>query len=161
MTWTLQFTLVDAKNETSTTEVNIPEQLLFDTVEATGQAFAALIDQLTTGAVTRITALHTIDLPGGLTPLPDGASDVEEGARFQFKTANGFYTALRLPTFDEGRIVTGTKEVDQVDADVAAFIQAMVDGVSVAAGPTVQPCDKRGEDIAQLTFAREQFVSSR
>lgn len=162
MPWTINFQIVDAKNAQSSTQVNLPISRTFEEVEAFAAAMAPLLNALTTGAITRISITRSVALPGGLRATPDANSDVEEGARFQFRTANGFQTALRIPTFAESKIPSTSKDVNLADTDVAAFVTAMTTGIDLpGALPVVQPSDARGEDITSLTFAREQFVSSR
>ncbi|MCZ7545743.1 MAG: hypothetical protein M5R40_20485 [Anaerolineae bacterium] len=128
------------------------------------EQLALLIDPLVVGALTRIGVTRDVDLPGGLAASASANADVEEGARFQFRTENGFFSGLRLPTFDESKIAAGTRGVDLADGDVAAFVAAMEDGLDlsgVGGTGTVQPCDARDEDLLALEFAREQFLSSR
>ena len=53
--------------------------------------------------------------------------------------------------------------IDLTDADVATFLAAMTAGIDlVPAGGsgTVQPSDKREEDITTLSDAKERFQSS-
>jgi len=155
----------DNKNERSTTEINLPSGTAYDDVLLFAQEVVQLIDPLITGAIERVGIAATVDVSGlGLTAAPTVGSDVEEGARFQFRTALNNFTSLRLPTFDEAAIVPGTREVSQVDTDVAAFLTAMESGIDltgVGGSGTIQPSDKRDEDIITTQQAREQFLSSR
>lgn len=164
MAFVILYSIQDEKGSTSTTEVNIPGVTAFTDAVLFAQEMGKLINDLITGAITRIGIAFIVDLPAGLRAAPTALSDVEEGARFQFATANNFYTGLRLPTFAEGNIVAGTQTVDEVDADVTAFVTAMVSGIDltgVGGSGTIQPCDKREEDVTRLETAREQFLSSR
>ncbi len=105
-----------------------------------------------------------VDLPAGLRAAPSANSDVEEGGRFQFRTANNFFTSSRLPTLDESKVNAGSRDLNLTDADIAAFVQAVISGIDLTAAGgsgTVTPCDKRNEDVASLEFAREAFQSSR
>lgn len=164
MTWTIIYSIQDEKSKTSMTEVKLPAATAAADVEIFAAQMASLINALISGAITRIGITKTISLPAGLNAAAASGADVEEGARFQFKTENGFYSGLRLPTFAESFIVAGSKEVDIVPADVAAFVTAMTDGIDLSgAGGSgvVAPCDSRDEDLTALEFAREQFLSSR
>ena len=157
--WTAVYSIQDGKGETSTTEINLPGNLVLLSAQEAAGALGVLIQAMIGGVITRVSLQYAVTYDnGGISPAQ--FSDVEEGARFQFRTQGGFYTALRIPTFDESRITSGGKNVDMTNADVAAFVDAMVDGVNVSLG-LVQPCDKRGDNIAALSFAREQFLSSR
>ncbi len=165
MTFAILFSIQDEKTKTSTTEVKLPGATDFDDARLFAGELAKLIDPLVTGAITRIGLVHDLDLSTlGLTPAAAANSDVEEGARFQFRTEGGFYSGLRLPTFDEALIAAGSRAVDVEDTAVAAFITAMRTGINltgVGGSGVIQPCDSREEDLTALEFAREQFQSSR
>jgi hypothetical protein len=164
MAFTILYTITDGKGDRSTTEVNVPSSITFTNVITFAGQMASLIDDLIGGAITRIGVALLVDLPAGLKASPSALSDVEEGARFQFRTDGGFFTSLRIPTFLEGLINAGSKDVDLTDTAVAAFVNAMEDGIDVDAGaPTVlvAPSDKREEDVTVLESAKEQFLSSR
>jgi hypothetical protein len=164
MAFTVLYTIRDGKGEQSTTEVNVPSSLTLSQVTTFAGQMASLIDDLISGAITRIGVALLVDLPVGLKSTPANTSDVEEGARFQFRTDGGFFTSMRIPTFLESLINAGSKDVDLTDTAVAAFVNAMEDGIDPDAGgpqPPIPPCDKREEDIVSLDFAREQFLSSR
>ncbi len=158
------YTIRDEKGEESTTTVNLPSSVTFSNVVLFAGEMAKLISPVITGAITRIGIAFTVTLPSGLRTNPLSNSDVEEGGRFQFRTENGFHTGLRLPTFNEAMITAGSRVIDQSAPEVAAFIAAMQSGIDlsgVGGSGTVQPSDKRGEDIVAVEFAHEQFQSSR
>lgn len=164
MAFSIIYSVVDAKNETSNTEVNLPGSVAFADVVIFASQMALLINPLITGAITRIGVVFSVTLPGGLRAAATSGSDVEEGARFQFRTLNGFFTAMRLPTFNEANISSSSRAVDLDDTDVAAYRAAMVSGINLTAAGgsgTISPTDKREEDIVALASAQEQFLSSR
>lgn len=164
MGFSILYSIRDEKGKESTTTVNLPATTAFADVVLFAGEMAKLINPIVTGSVTRIGVAFTVDLPGTLRASPSANSDVEEGGRFQFRTAGGFFTGMRLATFDESKILAGTRAIDQADTDVAAFVAAMEDGIDltgVGGSGTVQPSDPREDDVAVLEFAREQFQSSR
>lgn len=156
MALAILYSIQDAKGQTSTMEINIPTATTLANATTFAQAMAGLLNAVTTGAITRIGVVLSVALPGGIRTGALTNSDVEEGARFQFRTALGNLTATRVPTFLETLIASNSRAVDLEDTDVAAFVTAMEDGIG-----GVTPTDKRGEDVAALTSAREQFQSSR
>lgn len=163
MAWTILYSIQDGKGKVSTTEVNLPTATNLASATAMAQQLATLINNVITGAIVRIGITLQVTPPGGLRVAAAANSDVEEGARFQYRTQNGFYSGLRIPTFDESLIATGSRDVNVAGA-VATFSTAMISGIDTSgAGGTgvIQPCDKRGEDLVALEFAREQFLSSR
>jgi len=157
-------TIKDAKGKSATTEFNFPSSVTMANAKIFAQQMALLYDAVTKGVITRIGVAVLASLPGALKASADADSDVEEGARFQFRTDGGFMTGFRIPTFDEAKILSGTKQVDLADTDVAALVAAYEDGLSlVAAGGsgTVQPTDKREDPVNVLDTALEQFTASR
>jgi hypothetical protein len=157
----------DAKGETSTTMVNVPTGLTLANLTIFAQEMVKLIDAQINGIITRVGLAVTIALPTGINISPNSASDVEEGGYFSFRTAGGYFTSLRIPTFLESLISAGSADIDTSDPDVAAFVAAMITGIDLttatptAGSGTVTPTDSRGDDITALTDAKEQFTNSR
>lgn len=160
MPFAILYSFRDDKGKVSTTTINVPSAEAFADVVTFAGNVAALIDPLISGQLTRIGVAFTVDLPGGIKTAPTAVADVEEGARFQFRTAGNFFTSLRLPTFLDALVNPGSDAVDLTDPDVDAFVTAMTDGIDIG-GNLVEPCDPREDDIGTLEFAREQFQSSR
>jgi hypothetical protein len=160
LAFSVLYSVTDAKGEVATTEVNVPSTLTLANLTGFANDMAQLIDDMITGAISRIGLVVSIALPAGIKVAPLGGADVEEGAKFQFRTAGGFYTGLRIPTFDEALINPNSRAVDVDDPLVLAFLNAMRTGITVGGGP-IQPTDKREDDIVSLKFAKEQFLSSR
>lgn len=153
-------TMEDAKGLDSVHAVNLSEGLLLTQYEGWAQAYALLVDAVTGGRVKRIGMGISFDLPGGLKATAVAGSDVEEGAKFQFATTTGFPTGFRIATFLESLISSNSRAVDLEDADVAALVDAIETGITVTA-TLIPPVDSRGDDVAALTSAKEQFQRSR
>jgi hypothetical protein len=157
----------DAKGETSTTMINVPTGITLANITIFAQEMVKLVDAMINGIVTRVGIAVTIALPSGINISPNSASDVEEGGYFSFRTAGGYHTSLRVPTFLESLVAPGSADIDTSDPDVAAFVSAMVTGLDlttatpVAGTGTVTPSDSRGDDIVAITDAKEQFTNSR
>lgn len=159
------YTFEDGKGKRSTTEVKVPSVTSFSDIILFGQQMAILLDNLTTGRLVSAGIALTIDLSGlGLGAAASADRDVEEGGYFQFGTAGGFFTSMRIPTFNEQLITAGGTSVNQVDPAVAAFLTGMIDGINltgVGGSGTVEPSDARDDDITALSTAVEAFQSSR
>lgn len=158
--WTASYTIQDGKGETSTTEINFPGTLLAATAAQAAVNFGELIEDMISGSIIRVSLVLGVETDS-FNPSPATDSDVEEGARFQFRTSGGFYTALRIPTINESQISPGSQAVNMTMVASVAFVTAMTGGIEIAPGTFVIPCDKRGDEITALSFAREQFLSSR
>lgn len=154
------YTILDAKGQASTSEINLDDALSLAQIVGYAQAVATLINGVTTGVLTRVGVVVSVTLPAGLRVAALSNSDVEEGAKFIFNTASGFRTGFRLPTFDETKIASNSRAVDLEDADVAALVNGIVSGLTIG-GTVVSATDKRESDITALTSAKEQFLSSR
>jgi hypothetical protein len=160
------YSIKDGKGKNSTCTIALPTSVSYASAVSFGIEMAKLVDSLITGQITRAGVAFVIDLSvvSGLKSSPGANSDVEEGAKFQFRTVLNHPTGLRLPTFDETYIVAGSDAVNLTATQVAAFVAGMINGVDIDPSPTttlVQPSDQRSEDITALSFAREAFQSSR
>lgn len=160
MTIGVNFSVIDGKGARSSVQVNLPDGLNLVQVQDFVDDFAPILDAITDGAITGVSVSIAATLPGGLASTPGANSDVEEGARFIFSTENGYSTAVRVPTFPESKISSGSQAVNLADTAVDAFVDAMVAGVTVTAG-TAEPSDYRGDDIVGVTSAVESFQRSR
>jgi len=158
--WQLNYTIQDAKGASSRLTLNFNEDLTVAQVQDLSDQIIALLDPLVTGGIMNAGAVLQLTIPAGVN-IPAPASDVEEGARFIFNSVGGFKTAVRIPTFDETKISANSNAVNLVDTDVAAFVTAMVDGLTVTPPGTATGQDYRGVDITSISSARESFQRSR
>lgn len=164
MAVSILYSINDGKGKSSSTEVNLPSSVTLTNMTLFAAEMAKLINDMITGAITRIGIVISVPLPNGLRVTPALNSDVEEGGRFQFRTAGGFFTSNRIPTFSETFVSPGSQEIDTTDPVVAPFVTAMVSGINlvpVGGTATVAPTDKREADVVALEFAKEAFQSSR
>jgi len=155
------FTIQDNKGKTSTTEVKIPTGISVGNMIEFAQDLAVLFDAITNGEIIGVSIGVGVDLSSlGLTASAGSTADVEEKGKFQFSTAGGFHTTVNVPCISDSDVVSGSDVLDTADADIAAFIAAMTDGLTLTDTSTVQPCDSREDDITALDFAEERFISS-
>lgn len=156
------FTIQDAKGDKS--RMTIPAVIdTLDDAQYAIEEMGALIDPLVNGGFVSAGVTLIGDV-SGLGTSPAAVSDVQEGARFVFQTADPYYKSLRLPTFDEAYLIAGSPDVDTTDADVSAFVTMMTTGINLtAAGGTgsVAPSDYRFEDLVGLTSAKEDWGKNR
>lgn len=160
MALTAYFVIEDEKGDKST--VSIPFSAIGDWTEIPEIVgdIAALIAPLITGGIVAAGMNLEIDV-SGVKPASELLSDVQEKARFVFRGVNGFLKTLHIPTFDEALIAPGTANVDLTDADVAAFVTAMEDGVTLSTLAVHQPADQRGDDLVELVTATEAWGRNR
>lgn len=159
----ITFTVRDGKtppNESTVTVFTTDGYTLAQLVGAV-VALAPLVKNMMTGGIVSATLAVNVDISAisGI-GVADPDSDTEEGALFIWDTDTGFSKRNRIPTFDEALLISGTREVDTSDINVAAFNNAIIAGLVVGAA-TVTFVDSRGDDIDSLTDAYESFQSSR
>lgn len=162
MAFSILYTILDEKAAASTMKVNLPSATAFADVILFVSEFADLVDAVINGQIIRAGVAFEIDI--GTFAAAAAGSDVEEGARFNYRTDGGFLSAFRIPTFLESLIVPGTRQVDTADLDVLALDVAVRNGIDltgVGGSGVIAPSDQRDEDIVSLTSATESFTTSR
>lgn len=155
MPLSLIYTIKDGKGARSTVEINLDVTTLAN-AQTFLTAHAPLLDALILGQIERVGICASGVLPGGLRAVPVEGSDVEEGALFMYNSVGGYKTRVRIPTFNEAKMLVGTQRVDLTDADVIAFNAAMISPLA-----TFSASDYRGADIISLRSAVDSFQRSR
>lgn len=148
-----------------TCEIN-PETSFANLTNAV-EAFALLVEPLIMGQI--VGAGFTIEVPVNgviVGAAADVFADVQEKAVFAFRTINGHLKRISIPTFNEVFFSGGGagSTVDITEPDVAAFVDAMIDGIDLAASGglgLVQVVDTRDEDVVLLESATQLFVNRR
>lgn len=152
------YRIADAKNDTSTIMIPLPDSVAITDLTQYVQDIAAILQPLING--TLLEAGFAVGVNVAPWSLAAGISDVQEKARFVFRTAGGFLKAISLPAVVESIFRPGSREVDTTDPNVAAFVTAMVDGITVNSN-TIEPVDRRGEDLTNLVQATEAWGRAR
>lgn len=159
----LFYTVVDAKNNKSrmTFPCTVPE---YTDIPLVAVALAELLDPMINGGIENAGWTMSVDL-GTVNAIAAATSDVQEGARFVFKTALGFLKSVRLPAVVETIFATGSPDVDLTDTDVMAFNSCIVDGLDTAVlGGSVGLASfgtTRYEDLTTLVTATEDWGKNR
>lgn len=152
-----RFDFLDDKGKTSFTKVRVPTTFSLAQYGEFGTAFGQLLANVSNCKITGGSFTFALDLSGlGLRTVASVAADVAEKGAFIFNTAvTGLKARMRIPTFNETLIPSGSDAIDLVQADVAVFQAAMENGIVVPTAITVQPTDDRTNDITGLTVAKE------
>lgn len=155
----ITYTLEDDSGDSATTGINVPTAFSLAQFTEFARAMAGFIDDIVSGLVARAELTVNIDL-SALTGNTVGAgSDVQEINSYQFATAVGRPVSVNVPGTDETDVSAGSDELNQLDTQQAAFVNAMVNGIAVTGG-TIQPSDIDSEDITAIVFARESARAS-
>lgn len=150
--------LVDGEGHSSEVTIYLPDTLALDKLAIAAAAYGDLIEDISEAVVISASAAFTL-FSGSGTPL--AASDVEEKARFVWGVANTTKKVLQsIPAFIKAKILPNSNQVDLADADVDAFYDAMVTGLTVGAD-TFVPKDSEGRDINGLRAAKQAYTRSR
>lgn len=163
---TVTYVIRDAKDELSTAQFFLDSTADRNEAAAAAREALDIISPLISGTIDSANLSIPLDTAGvGLAaPLP--GADVEEGARFDFRAgpAGEWKTSQRIATFDESRILAGTRQVDRADPQVFDFEQAMtssITGTNYGGTVPVRVVDSRNEGITELRSAVESFLRSR
>jgi hypothetical protein len=159
---TITYTIVDGKGKKSSMQVTVkhPDDNADPAASPIQYAasLAELLDPLITGRIAAINVTSRVALPGTLKTMAELNSDVEEGAKFIFRTAGGFTLPMRVPTFDEAlTLPDGTVDIT---VSVSDFSAMLTQPEELPANWVIDPCDSRGDSIAARTAAREDFRRS-
>lgn len=160
----VRFSFVDGKGKTSSTKIRVPNGFSINAYLEFAQAAADTISTAIDCRITSATICIGLDLAGAtLKAAATAVADIAQKGQFIFNTAvNGFRKIFRLPTFDETKVLPNSDSLDEIDADMAAFITSMENGISVGGGlGSVSPCDQRENDISALSSTRELFRGTR
>lgn len=159
----ITFNFRDQKNKKSRAVIRIPSTVTITNAQNFATDAAQLLANASTGQITGAEVTFSLDLSTGLLPaIVSTFASVTEKALFSFRSAvGGLFKRMLIPTLDETDAVSaGTDLVDLTDPEIAAFIAATEDGVTITTGAlVVQPKDKYGNDLVSTSVAREIFQS--
>lgn len=155
------YTIRDSKGKESTFRMNFPTNADIAIAKEFLRNTGTMIDGLIRGQIVSVgITLGVENLPAGWKAAPLPNADVEEGARFSFRSAIGAITNFRIPTFDEANVIEGTQNVNTALAPVDAFVDRITDGYTQGL-INVSPSDDHGSDIVSLESALESFTNTR
>lgn len=152
----------DSKGKESNIKFNHPLNTDLGALKQTIRSTAQLIDTIIRGQIIGASISLVVNLPGnlGLKATAIAGSDIQEGVRFTFGTAQGSQTQFRIPTLDETYLndagileYTGGDDVDDV---LQRIIQGVTQGLINAS-----PSDAYGNDVTAFLGGQESFLSSR
>lgn len=148
------YTLADDSNDEGTFEINVATTPTLAQLTEFIRAYAQELDPIASGVIRRGELSVPVDI-SELTGNTVGAgSDVQEINKYQFRTAAGRKVSINIPGTDETDVNPNSDELNTLDTQQAALINAVINGIAVTGG-TIAPSDIDGEDITTLVFARE------
>lgn len=144
MTIGITYFFVDDDGAKSKVLMNIPASSSSPQSFAAG--VAALLRQISDATLTRYNIHQTIYEPS----LP-GAGDGNWQGCFFLEGGGGNAYVTSLPGIKSSKLLPDGITLDQADADVAAVIDALINGIG-----GIQPCGVGGDDLSTLLSAYKQ-----
>lgn len=153
--WSCNLTIQDTEGHKSVCGCYFPDATTLADAEAGAAAFVSYIDAIILGGVVAVNLSKSVDVVG--VPTTIAASDVEEGAMFTFITDGGYYTRIRVPTFNKATYIPDNSD----DVSITAGVDNFVTWMTLGDQPGVQPSDYRGDDVTALSTAKESYGKQR
>lgn len=152
----LTLTLMDRDKNVSTLGFYVVNGGLLAVIEAAITATLIPAVQAITDAVVIAWTLTTGARDYAPT-LPAESSDVERKGVFSFRAANGASYVVAVPSIKNTMVIDETNVIDKLDASIAAFIDAVLDGSILG---IAHPVTYLGSDIVSLTKAVKKHRGS-
>lgn len=155
---TINVTIADAKGKSSITKIRVPNGFTITQYAEAGVALAQLIANLSEGVITEVSVSLPVSLSGAtIRAAAMSIADVAKKALFMARSSiTGLFGKFFIPTYNEINTVSGSDQLNDADADVAALVAIIENGINVS-GVFIQPCDLRGNDLVDVSEAREIF----
>lgn len=150
----LSVQITDDDGDTNSCIVHLPSGKTLAQYQAISDVLVSRIDNVINGQITASRMEVNFSLPVGLKAAPVQYSENQKGAQFNFETDGQYSHGFRVPSFADAKF--DGDNVIQTDAQVAALITGMVDGVADGIG-TTQPVSKYGEDLTSVRTAVKAF----
>lgn len=157
------FNIVDEKGDKSRVEIPFPSTTPVADLVAGVQGIADLINPLVSGGLDSAGVSVGVSVSGWSAVAASG-SDVQEKMKSIIRTAGGFLKTLRLPTFLEAFLVSGSPFVDRADTDVAAFetfLESGIDTSGAGGSGVIAPSDYREDDLDAVEVMIEDWGKAR
>lgn len=155
---TVNVTILDAKGKSSITKIRVPTGFVLPQYAEFGVAMGQLIANLNEGVITEVSVSIPVDL--STATIRAAAMSVADVAKKLLVIARssvvGLLGKFNIPTYDEINTVSGSDQADLADPGIAAFVALVESGVNVS-GTFIQPVDLRGNDLEDVSQAREIF----
>lgn len=155
---TLNLTVADGENHTSLVSINYDGDITVANMTLIAALAITALEGVIEGSVVKA-SISRVLLSAVSTAA--AASDVEIKARFIWDVASTVKSVvMSIPTFLRSKILPNSDRVDLTDADVLTFIDAIVDGVTIA---TVDypAMDTEQRDILAVKSAVEAYSRKR
>lgn len=154
----INFTILDAKNKSSKTSIHVPTGFSIAQYAGFATQMAQLIALISDGQITEVSVSLPLNLSGAtIRAAAVVTADIFKKLFLQARSSvTGLIGKFFIPTYDEANTLAGSDQANQADTEIAALISVIENGVNVS-GEVVQPVDLRGNDLVDVSIAREVF----
>jgi len=154
------YTVSDNAGKEATTSIKVAGEPTLAGLTGFGAGFATALNNLIAGVIRNAVAYILPSTSTLTSNLISSFSDVKHIAKFSFLTLGGTRVKVNIPAIAEVAIgAYSSLSLNQAQADVAAFITAMEDGINIG-GTIIQPCDIGESSITDTIFANEGAKNS-
>jgi hypothetical protein len=155
----LGFTIQDENGDKSRLTFNTDTDMSIAQLLVVASDLQDLVKAVIMGGIVDASFCIVVPINAGNEVVADTAR-VNQGAKFIWQTAGGFFTSFRLPTRMEAIIADGSKDVDRDQVNVAPLIAA-IEGGFTSGTETLVFTDYRLDPVAALSSAKEHHTSQR
>lgn len=154
----VHFTILDEKGKSSKTTVHVPTGFSVSAYAQFAQSMAQIIANITEGQITEVSVSLPLSLSGAtIRAVALTGADIFKKLFVQARsTVAGLVGKFNIPTYDEVNTIIGSDQANEADAQIAALI-AIVEGGANISGEVVRPVDLRGNNLVDVSIARETF----
>jgi len=121
------------------------------------ESLVEALDSVIGGVIEKAVLNIPVDMSALINNTALGASDVGDLGQFAFRTGDNRPVKMNVPGLIETLVASDSDDINQAQADVAAFITAMEDGILVTGSILVAPSNIGESDITTISYARERF----
>src|SRR5262245_40895997 len=126
ITFGVVYTFLDDSGQTATSTIDVPNTFSLAQYTEFARGMASFVDAVVSGLVLRAELVVNISM-ATLTGNTVGAgSDVEEINHYIFTTAAGRRVSIAVPGTDETDVSPNSDDLNQIDTQQQAFINAML-----------------------------------
>jgi hypothetical protein len=123
---------------------------------------AQILANISKSRITKVSASARLDLSTAtIRAVAAAGADIFEKAVFQVRSiVTGFFARFTPPTLDDTKVSDGSDLINLSDTAVAAYTTILEDGIDLGGENYITPVDKYGNELAEVSSAREVFRKS-
>jgi hypothetical protein len=160
----MTFTFKDNKGKTAPCKIHVPSTFSVAQYIEFAQAAAQILANLSSAKLVNVSISVGVDLSAAtIRSVASTTADIFQKAVVSVRSiVSGLFARFNIPTIQDSIVIEGTDQLDTSDADVAALVIALEDGISVGSPAViVTPRDLRGNVLDTVSSTREIFLDAK